>query len=51
MTEALAVVRCTTNETSKFSLYYILFGLDMVLPVDINLLKPQRKYMGEYTID
>ena len=33
-------------ETIKFSPHYMLFGHDVVLPVD-NLLKPRWKYMGE----
>lgn len=39
-------MRFTINETSKFSPYYLLFGLDVALPMD-NLLNPRRKYMGE----
>lgn len=46
LTQALAAVRFCENETSKFSPYYMIFGRDVVLPVD-NLLKPRRKYMGE----
>lgn len=45
LTQALATVRFTINETSKFSPYYMLFERDVLLPVD-NLLKPRRKYMG-----
>ena len=46
LTQALAAVRFSMSETTKFSPYYMLFGRDVVLPVD-NLLKPCRKYMGE----
>lgn len=46
LTQALAAVRFTINETSRFSPYFVLFGRDMVLSVD-NLLRPRRKYMGE----
>jgi len=46
LTQALAAVRFSMCETTKFSPYYMLFGRDVVLPVD-NLLKPRRKYMGE----
>ena len=46
LTQALAAVRFSMCETTKFSLYYMLFGCDVVLPVD-NLLKPHRKYIGE----
>ena len=45
-TQALAAVRFTMCETTKFSPYYILFGSDVFLPVN-NLLKTRRKYMGE----
>ena len=46
LTHTLAAVRFSMCETTKFSPYYMLFGHDVVLPVD-NLLKPRRKYMGE----
>ena len=46
LTQALAAVRFSMCETTKFSLYYMLFGCDVVLPVD-NLLKPHRKYIGK----
>ena len=46
LTQALAAVRFTINETSRFSPYFLLFGRDVALPVD-NLLKPRRRYMGE----
>ena len=45
-TQALAVVRFSICETTKFSPYYMLFGHDVVLLVD-NLLRPRRKYVGE----
>lgn len=46
LNQTLAAVRFSENETSKFSPYYMLYGRDVVLPID-NLLKPRRKYMGE----
>lgn len=46
LTQALAAVRFTINETTKFLPYYMLFGRDVVLPM-YNLLRPRRKYMGE----
>ena len=45
LTQVLAAVTFSMCETTKFS-PYMLFGCGVVLPVD-NLLKPQRKYMGE----
>ena len=44
--QALATVRFSINETTQFSPYFMLFGHDVILPID-NLLKPRRKYMGE----
>lgn len=46
MTQTLAAVKFTINETSRFSVYHMLFGDDVVLAID-NLLKSRRKYMGE----
>ena len=46
LTQAFAAARFSICETTKFSLYYMLFGRDVVLPVD-NLLRPWRKYVGE----
>lgn len=46
LTQALAAVRFSINETAKIPPYYMLFGRDVVLPID-NLLRPRRKYMGE----
>ena len=45
LTQVRAAVRFSMCETIEFSPYYMLFGRDVVLPVD-NLLKPCRKYMG-----
>ena len=46
LTQALAAVRFSICEITKFSLYYMLFERDVVLSVD-NLLRPRRKYVGE----
>ena len=46
LNQALAAVRFSINETSRFSPYFMIYGRDVVLPVD-NLLRPRRKYMGE----
>lgn len=45
LTQVLAAMQFSMNETVKFSPYYMLFGRDMVLLID-NLERP-RKYMGE----
>lgn len=44
LTQALAALRFSANETSSISLYHSLFVRDVVLLMD-NLLKPRRKYM------
>ena len=46
LNQALAAVRFSKNETTQFSPYFMLFGRNVILHID-NLLKPQRKYMGE----
>ena len=35
------------NETAKFFPYDMLFGRDVVLPID-NLQRPRKKYMGDH---
>lgn len=47
LTQALAAVRFSVNETTKFSPYYLVYGQDVVLPID-NLLRPRKKCLGEY---
>lgn len=42
--QTLVVVRFTINETSQYSPYFLLFGRDIVLPIN-NL--SQRKYLGK----
>ena len=46
LTQALAAVRFSINETTQFSPYYLVYGRDIVLPID-NLLRPRKKYLGE----
>ena len=46
LSQALAAVRFSQNETTKYSPYFMLFGRDVILPID-KMLKPRRKYMGE----
>jgi len=42
----LAAVRFNTNESAKFSPFFLLYNRDVVLPID-NILQPRRKYLGE----
>lgn len=46
LNQALAAIRFTVSETSKFSPYFLVFNRDVVLPVD-NILRPRRKYLGD----
>ena len=46
LTQALADVRFSINETTKFSPYYLVYGRDVVLPIN-NLLRLRMKYLGE----
>ena len=46
LTQALAAVRFSINETTKFSPNYLVYGRDVVLPID-NLSRPRRKYLEE----
>lgn len=46
LNQALAAIRFTVSETSKFSPYFLVFNRDVVLPVD-NILRPRRKYHGD----
>lgn len=46
LNQALAAIRFSISESSRFSPYFLLFNRDVVLPVD-NLMKPRRKYQGE----
>ena len=46
LNQALAAIRFNVSESSKYSPFYLLYNIDVVLPVD-NLLKPRRKCHGE----
>lgn len=46
LNQALAAIRFNVSESSKYSPYFLLYGRDVVLPVD-NLFKLRRKYQGE----
>ena len=46
LNQTLAAIRFNISESSKFSLFYLLYNRDVVLPID-TILKPRRKYMGE----
>ena len=44
--QVLAAIRFNTNELAKFSLFYLLYNCDPLLPMD-NILKPRHKYYEE----
>ena len=46
LNQVLAAIGFNTNESTKFSAFYLLYNRDPVLPID-NILKPRRKYLGE----
>ena len=46
LNHVLAAIRFNTNESTKFSAFYLLYNHGPVLPID-NILKPRRKYLGE----
>ena len=46
LNQVLAAIRFNVSEATEYSPFYLLYGRDVVLPVD-NLLKPRRKYHGE----
>ena len=44
--QVLAAIRFSTNDSTKFSPFYLLYSREPVMPVD-NILKPRQKYMGQ----
>ena len=46
LNQSLAAIRFNVSESSKFSPYYLMYGKDVVLPVD-NLFHLRPKYQGE----
>ena len=46
LNQALAAIWFNISVSSKFSLFFLLYNRDVVLPVD-NLMKPRQKYQGE----
>ena len=50
LNQALAAIRFSINETTKFSPFFLLFQRDPVFPID-NLLKPRRRYYGDDIIE
>ncbi|MCG7876478.1 MAG: DDE-type integrase/transposase/recombinase [Candidatus Thiodiazotropha taylori] len=46
LNQVLAAVRFNVSEATEYTPYYLLYGRDVVLPLD-NILKPRLKYQGE----
>ena len=46
LNQVLAAIRFNVSEATENTPYYLLYGRDVVLPID-NLLKPRLKYQGE----
>ncbi|MET0106092.1 MAG: hypothetical protein ABW072_13265, partial [Sedimenticola sp.] len=46
LNQVLAAIRFNVSEATGFTPYYLLYGRDVVLPID-NLLKPRLRYQGE----
>ena len=44
--QMFVAIRFHPSEFTKFSLFYLLYSREVILPLD-NLLKPRRKYQGE----
>ena len=42
----LAAIRFNTNDSTKFSPFYLLYNHDPLLHID-NILKPRHRYYGE----
>ena len=46
LNQVLAAIRFNTNDSTKFSPFYLLYNHDPLLPID-NILKPRHRYYGE----
>lgn len=46
LNQALAALRFGVNESTKCSLFFLLFNREVVIPID-TILKPRRKYQGQ----
>ena len=46
LNQVLAEIRFNTNDSTKFSPFYLLYNHDPLLPID-NILKPRHGYYGE----
>jgi len=44
--QMLAALRFNVSESTKFSPFYLVYGRDVILPLD-NILKPRRLYYGD----
>ena len=46
LNQVLTAIRFNVSEATEYTPYYLLYGRDVVLPID-NLLRPRLKYQGE----
>ena len=44
--QVLVAIRYNTNDSTKFSPFYVLYNHDPILPID-NISKPRHRYYGE----
>ena len=46
LNQVLATIRFNTNDSTKFSQFFLLYNLDLLLPID-TILKWRHRYYGE----